>query len=83
LCSGGSIATRALPELAEALGSDLSMSGAPADSSHARLVRWHHVGRRKKTRLAITPARLATMRALLRAAGQTAEVADTPKEAIR
>jgi len=44
-------------------GRSLSMRG---------LIRWHHVGRRTETRLAITSSGLTTVRALLTAAGATA-----------
>ena len=36
------------------------------------LVRWHHTGRLRRTTVGITPAGLATIRALLTAAGQAA-----------
>jgi DNA-binding MarR family transcriptional regulator len=63
-----------LPEVAAALhlrpdeitraGRSLSMRG---------LIRWHHVGRRTETRLAITSSGLTTVRALLTAAGVPAD----------
>jgi DNA-binding MarR family transcriptional regulator len=71
-----------LADLAEALdqrpdeitraGRSLSMRG---------LIRWHHVGRRKQTRLEITSSGLTTVRALLTAAGATSAAADRPEAA--
>jgi DNA-binding MarR family transcriptional regulator len=71
-----------LSDLAEALdqrpdeitraGRMLSMRG---------LIRWHHVGRRKQTRLEITSSGLTTVRALLTAAGATSATADRPEAA--
>ena len=71
-----------LSDLAEALdqrpdeitraGRSLSMRG---------LMRWHHVGRRKETRLEITSSGLTTVRALLTAAGATSAAADRPEAA--
>ena len=71
-----------LSDLAEALdqrpdeitraGRSLSMRG---------LIRWHHVGRRKQTRLEITSSGLTTVRALLTAAGATSAATDRPEAA--
>ena len=71
-----------LPDLAEALdqrpdevtraGRSLSMRG---------LIRWHHVGKRKQTRLEITSSGLTTVRALLTAAGVSSAGADRPEAA--
>ena len=71
-----------LPDLAEALdqrpdeitraGRSLSMRG---------LIRWHHVGRRKQTRLEITSSGLTTVRPLLTAAGATSAATDRPEAA--
>jgi len=73
-----------LSDLAEALdqrpneitraGRSLSMRG---------LTRWHHVGRRKETRLEITSSGLTTVRALLTAVGAPAADADRPGAALR
>jgi DNA-binding MarR family transcriptional regulator len=69
-----------LSDLAEALdqrpdeitraGRSLSMRG---------LIRWHHVGRRKQTRLEITSSGLTTVGALLTAAGATSAATDRPE----
>ena len=40
------------------------------------LIRWHHVGRRKQTRVEITSSGLTTVRALLTAAGATSAATD-------
>ena len=71
-----------LSDLAEALdqrpdeitraGRSLSMRG---------LIRWHHVGRRKQTRLEITSSGLTTVRALLTAAGRHSSAATDRREA--
>lgn len=71
-----------LPDLGEALaqrpdeitraGRSLSMRG---------LIRVHHVGRRKQTRLEITTSGLTTVRAFLTAAGATSAAADGPEVA--
>ena len=45
------------------------------------LIRWHHVGRRKQTRLEITSSGLTTVRALLTAAGANSVAADRPEAA--
>ena len=45
------------------------------------LIRWHHVGRRKQTRLDITSSGLTTVRALLTAAGATSAATDRPDDA--
>ena len=58
-----------IPELAEALGQrpgDVWRSGRRLAARG--LVRWHHVGTRQKTQMAITPAGLTTVQALLTAA---------------
>ena len=71
-----------LPDLGEALaqrpdeitraGRSLSMRG---------LIRWHHVGRRRQTRLEITTSGLTTVRALLTAAGATSAATDRREDA--
>ena len=43
------------------------------------LIRWHHVGSRKQTRLEITSSGLTTVRPLLTAAGATSAAADRPE----
>lgn len=45
------------------------------------LIRWHHVGRRKQTRLEISSSGLTTVRALLTAAGATSTATDRPDAA--
>ena len=45
------------------------------------LIRWHHVGRRKQTRLEITSSGLTTVRPLLTAAGATSAATDRPEAA--
>jgi DNA-binding MarR family transcriptional regulator len=50
-------------------GRSLSMRG---------LIRWHHVGRRKQTRLEITSSGLTTVRPLLTAAGPASAATDRP-----
>jgi DNA-binding MarR family transcriptional regulator len=40
------------------------------------LIRWHHVGRRKQTRVEITSSGLTTVRTLLTAAGATSAATD-------
>jgi DNA-binding MarR family transcriptional regulator len=62
-----------LPTLAEALAQrPVDIMRAGRRLAMRGLVRWRHVGRREETRLVITPAGLATMRALLTAASQAA-----------
>jgi DNA-binding MarR family transcriptional regulator len=58
-------------EIARA-GRSLSMRG---------LIRWHHVGRRKQSRLEITSSGLTTVRALLTAAGARSAAADRSEAA--
>jgi len=59
-----------LSELAEALGQrPVEIRRAGRSLSARGLVRWHHVGRRKETHIEITAQGLATIRALLPAAG--------------
>jgi DNA-binding MarR family transcriptional regulator len=58
-------------EIARA-GRSLSMRG---------LVRWHHVSKRKRTRLEITSSGLTTVRALLTAADATSVATDRPDAA--
>lgn len=73
-----------LSELAEALGyPPVEIRRASRSLAMRGLVRWRHVGRRKRTRLAITAAGLATVRALLTAAGQAADEVQTLEMAIR
>jgi hypothetical protein len=45
------------------------------------LIRWHHVGRRKQTRLEITSSGLTTVGALLTAAGATSAATGRPEVA--
>ena len=57
-----------LSELAEALGErPIDIRRAGRSLSGRGLVRWCHVGRRKETRVELTPAGLATIRPLLTA----------------
>jgi hypothetical protein len=72
-----------IPELAEALDQrpvDVRRCGRRL--SGRGLVSWLHAGPLKQTRLAITPAGLTTVRALLTAAGAAVE-ATTPDELPR
>lgn len=67
-----------IPELAEALDQrpvDVRRCGRRL--SARGLVSWRHAGPLKHTRLAITPAGLTTIRALLTAAGRVVEAAPT------
>jgi DNA-binding MarR family transcriptional regulator len=60
-----------ISELAESLGQQpVEVRRAVRQLAGRGLVRWRHVGRRKRTRLDITPAGLAMVRALLTAAGK-------------
>ncbi len=66
-----------IPELAEALGQrpgDVRRSGRRLAARG--LVRWHHVGTRKETQMAITPAGMTTVQALLTAADRLVDPAD-------
>jgi DNA-binding MarR family transcriptional regulator len=68
-----------IPELAEALDQrpvDVRRCGRRL--SARGLVSWRHAGTLKQTRLAITPAGLTAVRALLTAAGGVVEAATTP-----
>jgi hypothetical protein len=47
------------------------------------LVRWQHVGWQKQTRLGITLAGLATVRAMLTAAGEAAGEVQAPEAELR
>jgi DNA-binding MarR family transcriptional regulator len=71
-----------LPDLAEALdqGPD-EITRAGRSLSMRGLIRWHHVGRRKQTRLEITSSGLTTVRALLTAASATSVATDRPEAA--
>jgi DNA-binding MarR family transcriptional regulator len=61
----------AVPELAEALGDQPGeISRAGRRLAMRGLVRWHHVGGQKQTRLGITRAGLAAVRAILAAVGR-------------
>jgi DNA-binding MarR family transcriptional regulator len=71
-----------LSDLAEAL--DLrpdEITRASRSLSMRGLIRWHHVGRRKQTRLEITSSGLTTVRALLTAADATSAATDRPDAA--
>jgi DNA-binding MarR family transcriptional regulator len=61
-----------LPDLAEALDRRPDeITRASRSLSMRGLIRWHHVGRHKQTRLEITSSGLTTVRALLTAADQS------------
>jgi N-acyl-D-aspartate/D-glutamate deacylase len=67
-----------LAELADALGqAPVEIRRAGRSLAMLALVRWQHVGRNKETRLGITAAGLAAMRALLTAGGEKAAVERT------
>jgi DNA-binding MarR family transcriptional regulator len=71
-----------LPDLAEALDrSPDEITRAGRSLSVRGLIRWHHVGRRKQSRLEITSSGLTTVRALLTAADATSAAADRPEAA--
>ena len=71
-----------LADLAEALDQrPAEITRAGRSLSRRGLIRWHHVGRRKQTRLEITSSGLTTVRALLTAAGATSAAADRPEAA--
>jgi DNA-binding MarR family transcriptional regulator len=65
-------ALEARPDEITRAGRSLSMRG---------LIRWHHVGRRKQTRLEITSYGLTTVRPLLTAADATFAATDRPDAA--
>jgi hypothetical protein len=70
-----------IPELAEALGQRPGAVRRSGRRLAARgLVRWRHVGPRKETQLAITPAGLTTVQALLTAAGRLVDAADAQRK---
>jgi predicted transcriptional regulator len=73
-----------LSELGEQFGGQRPAEIRRAGRSLAMrgLVQWRHVGRRKETRLGITASGLATMRALLTAAGHGAGEAEPSKASI-
>jgi len=69
-----------LADLAEALDQrPAEITRAGRSLSMRGLIRWHHVGRRKQTRLEITSSGLRTVRPLLTAADATAAAADRPE----
>jgi DNA-binding MarR family transcriptional regulator len=69
-----------LSELAEVLSHrPIDITRAGRSLAMRGLVRWRHLGRRKETRLGITAAGLATIRALLTAASHDAREVETPK----
>jgi DNA-binding MarR family transcriptional regulator len=71
-----------LSDLAEALdGRPDEITRAGRSLSMRGLIRWHHVGRRKQTRLEITSSGLTTVRPLLTAAGPASAAADRPEAA--
>jgi DNA-binding MarR family transcriptional regulator len=71
-----------LPDLAEALDQSADeITRAGRSLSMRGLIRWHHVGRRKQSRLEITSSGLTTVRALLTAADATSAAADRPEAA--
>ena len=73
-----------LPKLADALAQrPVEIRRAGRRLAMRGLVQWRHVGRRAQTRLALTAAGMATMRALLTAASQTAAEPKTPEAAVR
>jgi DNA-binding MarR family transcriptional regulator len=68
-----------LSDLAEALDRRPDeITRASRSLSMRGLIRWHHVGRRKQTRLEITSSGLTTVRALLTAADATSVATDRP-----
>jgi DNA-binding MarR family transcriptional regulator len=71
-----------LPDLAEALDQRPDEITRAARSLSMRgLMGWHHVARRKQTRLEITSSGLTTVRALVTAAGAISAAADRPEAA--
>jgi DNA-binding MarR family transcriptional regulator len=73
-----------IPELAEALGQrpgDVRRGGRRLAARG--LVRWRHVDPRKDTRLAITPAGLTTVQALLTAVGGLVDATAAPQRPLR
>jgi hypothetical protein len=73
----------AIPDLAEALDQPpLDVRRCGRRLAARGLVLWRHVGTRKGTRLAITPAGLTTVRALLTAAGGVVEATAARSEAF-
>jgi DNA-binding MarR family transcriptional regulator len=71
-----------LPDLAETLDrSPDEITRAGRSLSMRGLIRWHHVGRRKQSRLEITSSGLTTVRALLTAADATSIATDRPEAA--
>jgi DNA-binding MarR family transcriptional regulator len=65
---------RTIADLAEELGRPPHATWRAGRALSARgLARWHHVGRRKRTTVGLSPAGLAAMRPLLTAAGEAAE----------
>jgi DNA-binding MarR family transcriptional regulator len=71
-----------LADLAEALDQRPDeITRAGRSLSRRGLIRWHHVGRRKQTRLEITSSGLTTVRPLLTAAGSASAAPDRPEAA--
>jgi DNA-binding MarR family transcriptional regulator len=71
-----------LADLAEALDQRPDeITRAGRSLSRRGLIRWHHVGRRKQTRLEITSSGLTTVRPLLTAAGPASAATDRPEAA--
>ena len=71
-----------LADLAEALDQrPAEITRAGRSLSMRGLIRWHHVGRRKQTRLEITSSGLTTVRPLLTAADATFAATDRPEVA--
>jgi DNA-binding MarR family transcriptional regulator len=71
-----------VPELAEALDQRPDeITRASRSLSMRGLIRWHHVGRRKRRRLEITSSGLTTVRLLLTAADAASAAADRPDAA--
>jgi DNA-binding MarR family transcriptional regulator len=71
-----------LADLAEALDQrPAEITRAGRSLSMRGLIRWHHVGRRKQTRLEITSSGLTTVRPLLTAAGPASAATDRPEAA--
>ena len=71
-----------LSDFAEALDQrPAEITRAGRSLSRRGLIRWHHVGRRKQTRLEITSSGLTTVGALLTAAGATSAATGRPEVA--
>jgi DNA-binding MarR family transcriptional regulator len=72
-----------LSDLAEALDQrPAEITRAGRSLSRRGLIRWHHVGSRKQTRLEITSSGLTMVRPLLTAAGPASAATDRPEAAV-